>query len=140
MQGCRTRAPAREDVKPAFKMLKDAGIRIVTLTNGSAETTQKLLKNAGMGDMVERAISIDEVKHWKPRREVYLHAAKVCGVQPHEVALVAAHAWDVQGANRAGLATGWVSRAEKAFPQVMQSPDVKGDTLTAVVQQLSALH
>ncbi len=132
--------PAHEDVKPAFKTLKDAGIRIVTLTNGSAQTTQKLLKKAGVGDMVERAISIDEVKHWKPRREVYLHAANVCGVQPQEVALVAAHAWDIQGANRAGLTTGWVSRAEKAFPQVMQPPDVKGDTLTAVVQQLSALH
>ncbi len=132
--------PAHEDVKPAFKTLKDAGIRIITLTNGSAETTQKLLKNAGVGDLVERAISIDEVKHWKPRREVYLHAAKVCGVQPQEVALVAAHAWDVQGASQAGLTTGWVSRAEKAFPQIMQAPDVKGDTLTAVVQQLSALH
>ncbi len=130
--------PAHDDVAPAFKALKDAGVRIVTLTNGSAETTQKLLKGAGVGDMVERAISIDEVKHWKPRREVYLHAAGVCGVEPQQVALVAVHAWDVQGANRAGLIAGWVSRTEKAFPQVMQPPDVKGDTLTAVARQLLA--
>ncbi len=132
--------PAHDDVAPAFKVLKDAGIRIVTLTNGSAETTQTLLKKAGLSEMVERSLSIDEVKHWKPRREVYLHAATVCGVRPADVALVAAHAWDVQGASRAGLSTGWVARGGAVFPRMMEAPDVKGDTLTTVAKQLVALR
>lgn len=131
--------PAHDDVSPAFKVLTDAGIRIVTLTNGSARTTQKLLKNAGVSDMVERSLSIDEVEHWKPRREVYLYAAQACGVRPGEVALIAAHPWDIQGASRAGLTSGWVPRGEKVYPRVMDAPDVKGDTLTAVAEQLSAL-
>ena len=128
--------PAHDDVAPTFRSLREAGVRVVTLTNGTADTTQKLLERAGVNDMVERSISIDEVKHWKPHRAVYLHAAEVCGVRPDEVALVAAHAWDAEGAGRAGLVTGWVARGEEVFPEVMKSPDVKGETLTAVAARL----
>jgi len=84
--------PAHPDVRPAFDRLRDAKVRIVTLTNGSAENTKKLLERAGLAAHVEKTISIDEVKRWKPAAEVYLHAAKSVGVDPSQVALVAAHA------------------------------------------------
>ncbi len=131
--------PAHADVRPAFQALRAARVRIVTLTNGSTEATTKLLKAAGLDGFVEKAISIDEVKHWKPAREVYLHASKVTGTRPEELALVAAHAWDIQGAARAGLTTGWVGRTDKHFTPVMQAPDVKGETLVAVVDALVGL-
>ncbi len=131
--------PAYPDVAPTFQLLHEAGVRIVTLTNGQADNTRRLLERAGLDQFVERVISIDEVRCWKPAREVYLHAALVVNVAPEELALVAAHAWDVQGASQAGLVTGWVSRLEKHFLQVMNPPDVTGDTLTEVSQRLLAL-
>lgn len=76
---------------------------------------------------------------WKSHREVYLHAARVLGVTPTALALVAAHAWDVLGADRAGLTTGWVSREEAAFQPAMGEPTVRGRTLTEVVEALVAL-
>lgn len=85
-------------------------------------------------------IGIDEVKHWKPRREVYLHGARTAGSEPRRVALVAAHAWDILGAREAGLATGWVSRLEKTFQPAMGRPDVSGPDLVSVVDGLLALH
>lgn len=131
--------PAYADVAPAFQLLHEAGVRIVTLTNGGADTTRRLLERAHLDHLVERVISIDEVRRWKPAREVYLHAAAVVSVAPGELALVAAHAWDVNGASRAGLVTGWVSRLEKKFLPVMTPPDVAGDTLNEVSQRLLAL-
>lgn len=131
--------PAHPDVQPAFTQLREAGVRIVTLTNGSADTTQRLLKRENLEGIVERTISIDEVQHWKPRREVYLHAAKVVGTTPARMALVAAHAWDILGASRAGLLTGWVAREEGAFHPAMGSPTVQGRSLTEVVAALLAL-
>jgi 2-haloacid dehalogenase len=131
--------PACSDVAPAFQMLHEAGMRTIALTNGHAGGTNNLLKRAGLNGFVERVISIDEVRRWKPAREVYLHAAKVAGVTPGELALVAAHAWDVHGARQAGLVTGWVSRLEKHFLPVMNPPDVTGETLTEVTQGLLAL-
>lgn len=128
--------PAHPDVRPAFEELRAAGIRTIALTNGSAQTTQHLLKQAALDGHLERIVSIEEVKHWKPRSTVYLHAASVTGVPPARVCLVAAHAWDILGANHAGLLTAWVSRKEKKFHPAMGAPDVTGATLTDIVTTL----
>lgn len=128
--------PAHEDVAPAFQLLRDGGVRIIALTNGNADTTRQLLQRARLDGFVERVISIDEVRRWKPARAVYLHAAKVAGIAPGELTLVAAHAWDVHGASQAGLVTGWVSRLEKQFHPAMNPPDATGKTLIETVQRL----
>ena len=130
---------AHPDVAPAFEKLRAADVRILTLTNGSKENTQKLLREAQLESFVEQIIAIDEVQQWKPRREVYRHAARQAGVEPSQMALVAAHAWDVQGARRAGLVTGWVQRQEKLFHPALEKPDVSGGTLLEVCEQLLAL-
>lgn len=104
------------DAGAAFQRLHDAQIRIVALTNGSAKVTQKLLQSGGLKPFVERMISIEDVGHWKPHRDVYLHAAKSMNVEPHQLALVAAHAWDIHGAGRAGLLqVSW--REARAIPK-----------------------
>jgi 2-haloacid dehalogenase len=131
--------PPHPDVRPAFEQLREAGVRVATLTNGSAQVTARLLQRAGLDPFVERTISIDEVRHWKPSAQVYRHAAAVLGVQPAQLALVAAHAWDVLGAGRAGLVTGWVTRGEGAFHPAMRPPTVVGRTLPEVVGRLLSL-
>jgi 2-haloacid dehalogenase len=130
--------PVHDDVAPAFQLLRDNGVRIFALTNGSADITCGLFQRARLAHWVERVISIGEVRRWKPAREVYLHAANIAGVTPGAMALVAAHAWDVHGASRAGLMTGWVSRLEKHFLPMMNPPDATGDTLVEVIQRLLA--
>jgi len=131
--------PAHPDVRPAFERAQSAGMRIMTLTNGAAESTQQLLARAGLLGLVERTISIDEIGHWKPDRNVYLHAARASGVAPSRVALVAAHAWDTHGAKQAGLVTGWVQRHDKKVLEIFSAPDVRGATLMEVVDQLLIL-
>lgn len=124
------------DAAPAMRLLRDADVRIVTLTNGSAEVTERLLERAGLRDFVERTVSVDEVKRWKPRREVYLHCAGTLGIDPHRLALIAAHGWDIQGASRAGLITGYVARGAAMFPSIMDPPHVTGATLVEVAEKL----
>ncbi|MBS0418067.1 MAG: haloacid dehalogenase type II [Proteobacteria bacterium] len=126
------------DVGIAFQRLKDANIRIVTLTNGSAEVTGKLVRRAGLEHLVERHISIDEVRHWKPGREVYLHAARCTGVEPRQLALVAAHAWDVHGAACAGLTTAFIARG-KSYPNIMMPPGITAATLAEAAEALAQL-
>jgi len=131
--------PPHSDVKPAFQSLRDAGVRIITLTNGSSGTTGKMLAKAGLESFVEQTLSIDQVKQWKPARAVYLHAAKMMKVEPHEMALIAAHDWDTGGAGRAGLSTGGVMRAGKHFSTALPAPDVVGNNLIEVVRRLMEL-
>lgn len=131
--------PPHPDVARGLERLRSAGIRMVALTNGGAENTQKLLDRSRLASFIEKTISIDEVRHWKPNREVYLHAARSIGVEPERLALVAAHAWDVHGAKQAGLVAAWVRRQDKAYQAAMQPPDLQGDTLAEVVDKLIAL-
>ena len=127
------------DAGTAFQRLHDAQIRIVALTNGSPKTTETLLQRAGLDQFVERMISIEEVRHWKPYRDVYLHAAKCVNVEPQQLALVAAHAWDIHGAGRAGLTTGFVARGAR-YPQTMLAPHVMAETLDEVAKRLVAIE
>jgi 2-haloacid dehalogenase len=131
--------PPHSDVTPALELLRDANVRIAALTNGGAETTRKLFESAGLENFVERYISIDEIKHWKPSRQVYLHAARTLNVDPAQLALIAAHDWDIHGANRAGLITGFVARKGQTFSAAMQKPDVSGSSLKEVAQKLLTL-
>lgn len=101
----------------------------------------------------ESPISADQDPHRRPDdlraakrlrrvggyREVYLHTAGVVGVEPARLAHVAAHVWDVVGASRAGLLTGWVARQEKRFHRAMGAPTVQGQSLVDVIEALLGL-
>ena len=134
-----TSLPAHPDVKEAFGMLQKADVTILTLTNGGAASTEAMLEAAGLRGFVARVISIEEVNRWKPSREVYLHAATSMGVAPSEMALVAAHDWDVGGAAKAGLTAAGVVREGKAFSAAFTQPHITGKSLVEVVQALLAL-
>jgi 2-haloacid dehalogenase len=127
------------DVEPAMRRAHDAGLEVITLTNGSAQTTTALLRRAGVDHLVQRVLSVDDIHTYKPAPAIYHHAAHTCQVPPDQVALVAAHSWDTHGANQAGLVTGWVSRLEHRFPPAFTPPDVTGPDLVTVVDGLLAL-
>jgi 2-haloacid dehalogenase len=131
--------PPQPDAEPAFRRLRAGGVRIVTLTNGHADTVQAMLANAGLEGYVEASLSVDDAGVWKPRPEPYRHAAERCGVAPSALALVAVHSWDVHGANGAGLVTGYAPRLEGAFLGGFTPPDVIGATLDEVAAGLLAL-
>jgi 2-haloacid dehalogenase len=128
-----------EDVEPAMRTAGEAGVRMITLTNGSARMTAGLLRRAGLDRYIEASMSVDDIQRWKPAPEIYLHAARTCRVAPGQVALVAAHAWDTHGAQQAGLVTGWVARTANPYPTIFAAPDVTGSTLDEVVDALLAL-
>ncbi|MFP3899745.1 MAG: HAD-IA family hydrolase [Acidimicrobiia bacterium] len=134
-----SRLPPQPDAAPAVERLVSAGVPVVTLTNGGAGNTEHLLAAAGLDRYVERVISVDEAGRWKPAARPYVHATTRLGCRASEVALVAVHPWDVHGASRAGLVTGWCSRSASAFPEVFERPDVTGPDLVAVADGLLRL-
>jgi 2-haloacid dehalogenase len=124
------------DVAPALRLLSDAGVPAVTLTNGSADLAGTLLRRAGLDGYLRANLSVDAVRRWKPAPEPYRYAAAELGVDPDRLALVAAHGWDCAGAARAGLRTGWIPRAEPRWPEAFPPPDVTATDLPAVIATL----
>ncbi|MCY0385779.1 HAD family hydrolase [Robbsia sp. Bb-Pol-6] len=131
--------PCRPDAMQAFRLLHAQGVPIVALSNGAAETTRAMLTGAGLAACVHHVVSVDDVRLSKPRREVYWHAARVADVAPADLALVAVHPWDINGAKAAGLVTGYVSLG-RPFSDVMRAPDVVGEGLRDVVHALLSLE
>jgi 2-haloacid dehalogenase len=127
------------DVEHALRRLAEAGVRAVTLTHGSPGVAEAALERGGVAALVERSLSSESIRAWKPAREVYVWAAGTCGVAPDRLALVAAHGWDVQGAQRAGLTGAWFPRSERAYPAVYEAAHVRAGDLLSAVEALLAL-
>lgn len=127
------------DVEPALRRLAEAGVRAVTLSQGTPGVAAAGLERGGLAALVEQTLSSESIRAWKPAREVYLWAAGCCGVAPDRLALVAAHGWDVQGAQRAGLTGAWFPRSERVYPEVYEPAHVSAASLPEAVEALLAL-
>jgi 2-haloacid dehalogenase len=130
--------PPHPEVPEALDRLRDAGIRLAALTNSTEEVANAQLSNAGIADRFEQILSADTVKRLKPAPEPYRAAAKSLAIGIEEVRLVAAHAWDVAGAMRAGCAAAFVARPGMVLDPLVQMPDVVGSDLNEVASLIIA--
>jgi 2-haloacid dehalogenase len=128
------------DVEPALRLLTEAGVRAVTLSHGAPGVAEAGLARGGVAALVERTLTSESIRVWKPARAAYLWAAGTCDVAPEQMALVAAHSWDVAGARRAGLTAAFTAnRAERVPAAVLEPPHVQGASLVEAVEALLAL-
>ena len=124
--------PPHPEVPEALARLRDAGLRLATLTNSTQAVAEAQIDNSGLRDLFEQVLSADTVERLKPAPEPYRMAAESLGVGIGQVRLVAAHAWDVAGALRAGCAAAFVARPGMVLDPLVERPDVVADDLGAV--------
>ena len=127
---------AHPEVVPALRRLRDAGLRLASLTNSTEQVARAQLEHAGLIDAFELVLSADTVRRLKPAPEPYLMAAERLGVAIGEIRLVAAHAWDVAGAARAGCATAFVARPGKVLDPLVERPKIIGADLAEVAEAI----
>ena len=126
------------DVPDGVRALAAAGHRLVTLTNGAAANTDKLLVAAGIRDKFELLLSVEDAPAWKPAKAAYEYAAASAGADPSGMLLVAVHPWDIHGAAKAGLRTAWINRTGARYPSYFQAPDIVIPALTGLPAVLAA--
>lgn len=115
--------PAHPDVAEGLAKLKAQGYKLVTLTNSSLKGVQLQLKNAGLSQYFDANLSIESVGVFKPYLSTYKWAIKDLGVNAEEALMVAAHGWDIDGADKAGLQTAFVQRKGKVLFPLAAQPD-----------------
>jgi 2-haloacid dehalogenase len=128
--------PPHPDVQANLQQLKDAGLRLVALTNSTLQVAEAQLSNAGLRDLFEAVFSADEVRQLKPAPEPYRMVAERMGVQIEQVRLIAAHAWDIAGAMRAGCAAGFIARPGAVLDPLAPQPDIVGSDLHEVTDKI----
>jgi 2-haloacid dehalogenase len=129
--------PVHADVPDGIEALRGLGIRLVTLSNGSASVAEALFDRAGIRGHFDALLSVEQAGIWKPGAGAYAYALERCEVDPMDAMLVAVHPWDIDGAARAGLATAWIDRNGGVYPAYFRSPDLRPRSLTELAEQLT---
>jgi 2-haloacid dehalogenase len=128
--------PPHPEVSDSLDRLREVGFRLATLTNSTQEIAEAQIENAGLSDRFEKILSADTAKRLKPAPAPYRMAARALEIPERGMRLVAAHAWDVAGALRAGCAAAFVAR--QPFDPLVEQPDVVGDDLAEVADAIIA--
>ncbi|EID54289.1 haloacid dehalogenase type II [Saccharomonospora xinjiangensis] len=81
---------------------------VLGLSNASRATLLRL--NALAGLRWHQVLSGETVSAYKPAPEVYQLAVDTAGCPPERILMVAAHAWDLRGAQSCGMRTAYVQR------------------------------
>jgi 2-haloacid dehalogenase len=88
---------------------------LAPLSNGNVALLVDLAKRAGLP--WDAVLSAELFGHYKPDSEVYDGAARLLGLAPEHVMLVAAHVDDLAAARERGLRTAYVHRPEEFGPE-----------------------
>jgi len=102
---------------------------IATLSNGNVALLVNMAKRAGLP--WDAVLSAELARHYKPDKEAYLTTARLLGLEPRQVLMVAAHKNDLRAARSAGMRTAFVPRPLEHGPgaNVVTTPDPEFDLI-----------
>jgi 2-haloacid dehalogenase len=101
---------AYREVPQVLKELKARGAKLAILSNGSPKMLAAAVKSAGIGDVLDDVISVDEVKVYKPDPRVYDMVTTHFRLFPDAVSFQSSNRWDAAGAGAFGFRSVWVNR------------------------------
>lgn len=126
------------DVVEGLKRIRALGYKMITLTNSSDAGIAAQLKNAHLAEYFDGSLTVQNLQTFKPDLKVYQWAQKEMNVAPEDAMLIAAHAWDIAGADKVGWKTGFIIRPGKALYPLANKPNLTGKDLIEIAEQLEA--
>ena len=118
-----------------LKRIHECGIEIVVATSAHGDEVRKLLRQAGVADLIDEISSSDDAEESKPDPDIVLAALTRVQVPADRAVLVGDTPYDVDAALRAGVRTialrcgGWWP--DEAFEQAIAIFDDPADLLAA---------
>jgi 2-haloacid dehalogenase len=99
------------DARAALAALKAQGLRRAILSNGTPGMLSTAVTAAGLAEYLDAVLSVDTVRRYKPRPEVYALATDALALPRANIGFVSSNRWDVMGAASFGFQAYWVNRA-----------------------------
>ena len=100
------------DARAALRALKAKGHRTGILSNGSPDMLKGAVDTAQIGGDLDAVLSVDVLKMFKPRPEVYRLVTDHYQCTPGEVTFVSSNRWDVMAGISVGFNAVWVNRSK----------------------------
>lgn len=134
------RLPLHPEAADALRLLKVSGERLAILSNGTAEMLAEGLAAAGIDDLFDHVISVDEVGRFKTAAQAYQLGPDVLGVPLDEILFVSSNGWDAAGATWFGYPAFWVNRYALPAERLDAQPSATGQSLDDVVDYVIPLR
>ena len=130
---------AHQDIKPALSKLRNAGFKVVALSNSSTSLITKQIHNATLSEYFDDIISVEQAGTFKPSHEAYQFAAQTLAQDAEQLRLVATHDWDTHGAMCAGLKAAYINRSGALYNPLYHQPEIYESTMQAVVDKIISI-
>ena len=114
-----------------------ARYKLVALSNGEQWYLEELLSN-NVPVEFDAIISVDQVGAFKPSPGIYRKAIQRLGCEPGEIMMVAAHAFDILGAQACGFKAAYVNRYKLPTEDSEYQPDIIVDDFVELAARLLA--
>jgi len=109
---------------------------VVGLSNASQSALTRISAHAGL--RWHQVLSAEDAQSYKPHPDVYQLAITNAGCSPDRLLMVAAHAWDLRGAQAVGMRTAYVERPVGDPPSATDSFDLHAQGLDDLATRLNA--
>ena len=123
---------AYPEVPDVLKRLKTAGMKVAILSNGTPTMLAAVAANAGIADLLDAVLSVEEVKVYKPHPSVYRLACERLKVPAGQVCFVSSNGWDAYSAKAFGFRVLWCNRSGQCPEGIPATPDAEIATLAAL--------
>ena len=118
---------AYPEVPDVLTRLKTASMKVANLSNG----TPAMFAAAGIVDLLDAVLSVEEVKVYKPHPSVYRLACERLKVPTRQVCSVSSNSWDAYSAKAFGFRALWCNRSGQCPEGIPETPDAAIATLAA---------
>jgi 2-haloacid dehalogenase len=102
--------PPYPDVVPALAKLRERGAKLAVLSNGTPRALSRTVEAAKLAQNFDALLSVDTVRAYKPRAEVYQLPVERFGLGRDEIGFVSSNGWDAMGAAEFGFEVTWCNR------------------------------
>ena len=116
---------AYPDVPNALTRLKNGGLKCAILSNGSPNMLAAAVKNAGINNLLDAVLSVEEVKVYKPHPIVYQLAVDRLGLKESEICFISSNGWDAYSAKAFGFHVIWCNRSGQTPERIPEAPDAE---------------
>ena len=113
---------AYPEVKSILEDIKNRGMKTAILSNGNKKMLESAVTNAKIQHLLDKVLSVDDCKIYKPASEVYDLVNKKMGVKKENVLFFSSNAWDMHAASNYGFKTIWVNRFQGKLEKLPGTP------------------
>lgn len=117
------------EVAEVLQQLKTAGSVTAILSNGSHRMLRSVIENAGLSDLLDHVLSVDDVGVFKPHPSVYRLATERLRLPPAAISFQSSNAWDAHAASAFGFRVVWCNRYSQPPERLPGAPDREIRTL-----------